>query len=1117
MCAARDRSPVVRSVRTPEAVAALRDWLDTRPEEVRKQGADYFARGAVRRVWAEADHFFKGEVLGQRVHAVLLFWTRGAWSSKCGCPAGRDCKHVCAAAQAWLADVAAGTMDGADPAIAGITTESPAPADLSPPTSSRQNKQEFRDKWSPVLAKKLGRPLTDDEDEQLTRLAALFAETALRPLKIYPAELHRFGFEYVPPVGTTAYQPAFAGWWDHASAPADPWALWQYIAYDYERHGRAIPEVFRPMTDTSAVHTALDNRLAEQELVVWRHALNPPEFAPRSHREAARPSAVRPAAIEPTPLVLAARISPSARDRFEISLATADGRDASDAHLVALRPTPLYEFAGRIWRGPPPLPAAPLPIVALDDPELLARLREFGLRLPDVPVQRVAMRPLLKCWLTRPRVDYDQFVFHAQLLARTDDPPCTKQWTGHGWRWTKDGTPAPRPTEAPVLSFDFAATDQARTHFAGFQLRWNTWTSAWTRSTARTFPDEFIAWQAQLPPGLDVDIAADLAVLLAPALVAHVEFSAAPTGGPGRDWFDLTVAFRVEDTTLTDEEISLLLKARGKWVRLAHHGWRRLEVATANGDPTAAALDRLGLQVGDVFATGRPTKHRMHALQLAGEAAAFSIRDAALAAELRDCAKALAALPPPPLPPGLRATLRHYQEEGFHFLAHLSANSFGGILADDMGLGKTVQALAWLLHLTEAARNEPARAGAPFRVLVICPKSVMHGWLSETERFAPSLHAVTFDPTAKPADDAATGPRLLVANYAQLRRNAAWFKQHPWDAVILDEAQFIKNPSSQTAAVARSLATRHRLALTGTPVENRLLDLWSLLAFAQPGLLGPQAAFNRQYRDDDPTSPTRLQRRARHFLLRRTKGQVATDLPSRTEDEIVVDLEPAQRKLYDAELKRARAQLLGLETNRALDAVRFNILASLLRLRQICCHPALVDPAHAAMPSAKLDALMERLEELRDEGHQVLVFSQFVEMLKLIRPRLAAAGIGHLMITGSTENRAELVEKFQTDRTKTVFLLSLKAAGFGLNLTAASYAILYDPWWNPAVEAQAIDRMHRIGQTRPVTAYRLIADNSIEQKIRLLQQEKAALAGAIVREESLASVLDLESLKQILG
>ena len=254
-----------------------------------------------------------------------------------------------------------------------------------------------------------------------------------------------------------------------------------------------------------------------------------------------------------------------------------------------------------------------------------------------------------------------------------------------------------------------------------------------------------------------------------------------------------------------------------------------------------------------------------------------------------------------------------------------------------------------------------------------------------------------------------------------------------------------------------------------------------------------------------------------HFLLRRTKAQAAPDLPPRTEDELVVELEPAQRKLYDAELKRARAQLLGIETARALDKVRFNILASLLRLRQICCHPALIDPAHAELPSAKLDALLERVEELHEEGHQVLVFSQFVEMLEIIRARLIAAGIGHLMLTGQTENRAELVEEFQRDKTKTVFLLSLKAAGFGLNLTAASYVILYDPWWNPAVEAQAIDRTHRIGQTRPVIAYRLLAANTVEQKIRALQQEKSALAAAVVQEESLAKVLDLDSLRRILA
>ena len=317
--------------------------------------------------------------------------------------------------------------------------------------------------------------------------------------------------------------------------------------------------------------------------------------------------------------------------------------------------------------------------------------------------------------------------------------------------------------------------------------------------------------------------------------------------------------------------------------------------------------------------------------------------------------------------------------------------------------------------------------------------------------------------------------------------------------------------------VARSLRARHRLVLTGTPIENRLTDLWSLFAFAQPGLLGDQPGFRRQYPEIDPAALTRLHRRVQHFLLRRTKAQAAPDLPTRTEDDIIVDLEGPQRRLYDAELKRARAHLLGVNTPGELGAVRFHVLASLMRLRQICCHPALVDPAHASLPSAKLDALLERIEELADEGHQVLVFSQFTSMLEIIRTRLAATGIGHLILTGATENRAELVDTFQTDKTKTVFLLSLKAAGFGLNLTAASYAFLYDPWWNPAAEAQAIDRIHRIGQTRPVMAYRLIADNTVEQKIRALQHAKSALANAVIQEESVATVMDLDSLREILG
>jgi SNF2 family DNA or RNA helicase len=393
----------------------------------------------------------------------------------------------------------------------------------------------------------------------------------------------------------------------------------------------------------------------------------------------------------------------------------------------------------------------------------------------------------------------------------------------------------------------------------------------------------------------------------------------------------------------------------------------------------------------------------------------------------------------------------------------------------------------------------------------------MHGWVTETERFAPELKTALFTPALAVTPPANTGAELLIANYAQLRIQPECFRSHRWDAIVLDEAQFVKNPLSQTAAIVRALHSDHRLALTGTPIENRLLDLWSLFAFAQPGLLGTQAAFRRQYPAEDPSATGRLRRRVRHFLLRRTKAQVAPELPPRTEDEIVVDLEGTQRRLYEAELKRARAQLLGVDTDRALDAVRFNVLASLLRLRQICCHPALISDAHADIPSAKVDALLERLEELRDEGQQVLVFSQFVSLLELIQTRLQAAGITHLMLTGQTENRAELVEKFQTDRSQTVFLLSLKAAGFGLNLTAASYVVLCDPWWNPAVEAQAIDRTHRIGQTQPVVAYRLVAADTVEQKILALQREKAALAASVVQEDSLANVLDLDSLRQILA
>jgi hypothetical protein len=1180
-------------------------------EDIREKGRALFEAGAVDAVRVPADHYVEAHVTDEEKLLVTLFLTRGKWNSVCTCRRESDCRHAAATGLAWLAQVANPKAAVPEPDLAPHTPAPPAP----PP-----EKISFRDHWSPVLASKLGRSLTTAEGKQLENLAELFLEFSHAHGSLYPGVLLRHGFEHTPPRGAPLYAPAFPGWWDHASTPTDPWALWQYIAYDYELAGRPIPEVFRPLTDTALTRAAVQAHLLSHDLATWRRALSvtdqageisdihhatreltglrarirpeggviveirggpgkpwksppqkwfnsladtrpvdfehfsPPEaslglalaaearagtqapairmalsseatanlFRVRATRDAILMPDGRPLAVEPHPLALEARISASGSDRLDLRLVTPDGRDATAATLVTLKPTPLYYFEDRVWDGPPPTPTTPLPTAALGDMRLMSRLRAAGLRLPaalERDVRLVPLRPLLKCWLEAAPDDADAMHFHADLVARAEDMPAEQHFTNTGWQWTSRGAPPPRRAGEPLIEFDLSDALAASPRLTDFNLNWHPWDGHWGRVVTKSFPEEFVAWHASLPKSLAVEAAAGLANLLGPPLQARVEFSAAPAEAGSRDWFNLTVNLRVQDTKLTPEEIALLLRARGKWVSLPRHGWQRLEVVDDDQD-AGAALDRLGLDASDVLADGKPATHRIHALQLAAEADLLEARDAALAEVLRTRARDFATQPPPPLPTGLRATLRPYQIEGYHFLSHLSSLSLGGILADDMGLGKTVQTLTWLLHLAETRAGQPASADTrPFRALVVCPKSVTHGWLVETERFTPTLSAIAFDPLrlGPDAQPATLNSQLLVTNYSQLRLNAAWFRAQSWDAVVLDEGQFIKNPSSQVATVARALRSRHRLVLTGTPIENRLTDLWSLFAFAQPGLLGTATSFRLQYTQTDAAALSRLHRRVRHFLLRRTKAQAAPELPTRTEDDLVVELEGKQRQLYDAELKRARAQLLGIDTNHALAAVRFNVLASLLRLRQICCHPALIDDAHRDLPSAKLEALLERVEELRDEGHQVLVFSQFVTMLEIIRDRLVATGIDHLILTGATENRAELVNTFQTDPTKTVFLLSLKAAGFGLNLTAASYVILYDPWWNPAAEAQAIDRTHRIGQTEAVVAYRLLASGTVEEKIRALQSEKAALAAAVVQEESLSAILDLDSLRQILA
>lgn len=1111
----RYRSPVVRSVRTPEAIDALRARLDEFEPAARQRGRDYYQSRAVLKVWSEADHHVKAEVEGGARYYVTLFYTRGEWTTRCSCPIGVDCKHAYASGLAWIASVEAGARDGRDPGEAAALAAQSALFPSPEPAPAREQALENEIAgWLRAL------PSAEEQEQAILAAANSLGGAATTPLAGLAGLRLRLDHE--------------GGWWAEIRTAHDkPWRTPPQKWFDtLARLRPADFEVLPPAEAALGSALAVECRLVTPVISARRRL---PEVAvnallrTRAAREAFVLPDGSPFVIEPEPLVPEGTVSPDSADRLDIRLVAPDGRVAEPVVLVARQPEPLYLFDDRVWRGPPPVPSPQLPVAALDDPRLMPRLRAAGLRLPAglaAEVRVVTLRPRLRCWLT-PVLASGERDFHLQLTAATDEPSCEQHWTGAGWRWAKNAAPPPRVAGSPALEFDLAPARASSYALGGFRLTWDGWAESWTRPVANTFPDEFTAWHAALPEGLDVEVSPELATLFGAPLHASVAVDIAAAPDSEKDWFDLSVGLTIADTTLSPDEIALLLKARGKWVNLPRHGWRRVAV-DVNIDPaSAAALDRLGLGVDDVVGTGRPARHRLHALQLALEAEALAARDNVLVHALQDRARTLSALPPAPLPEGLRAELRPYQKEGYQFLCHLTAQGFGGVLADDMGLGKTVQTLAWLLHLAalraSGTGGTPVGSGnmgdtpmpRPFRALVVCPKSVTHGWLVETTRFAPGLAISAFAPGGQhlPSE----GASVVVANYTQLRLNAPRFRAELWDAVVLDEGQFIKNPGSQVAVAARSLRARRRLVLTGTPIENRLADLWSLFAFAQPGLLGDQPGFRRQYSEVDPAALARLHRRVRHFLLRRTKAQAAPDLPARTEDEIVVELEGEQRRLYDAELKRARAHLLGIDTKSALDAVRFHVLASLLRLRQICCHPGLIDPAHAELPSAKLEALMERIEELADEGHQVLVFSQFVEMLQLIRARLVKGGIGHLILTGATENRAELVDTFQSDKTKTVFLLSLKAAGFGLNLTAASYAFLFDPWWNPAAEAQAIDRIHRIGQTKPVTAYRLIAEGTVEEKIRLLQRDKSALADAVIQEESLATVMDLDSLRRILG
>ena len=468
------------------------------------------------------------------------------------------------------------------------------------------------------------------------------------------------------------------------------------------------------------------------------------------------------------------------------------------------------------------------------------------------------------------------------------------------------------------------------------------------------------------------------------------------------------------------------------------------------------------------------------------------------------------------LPKGVNAEFREYQVKGFHWLWFMYQYGLNGILADDMGLGKTLQALSLLQKAKETDGQEPT--------LVICPTTVVFNWESEIAKFTPELSCLKLSGTERtelfkkiPEYD------IVITSYALVRRDIAKLKKYNFRYIILDESQNIKNATSQTAQAVKSLNAKHKLALSGTPIENKLEELWSVFDFLMPGFLFSMSEFNYRYvtpimERQDKTVEKRLKLQIYPFILRRMKRDVAKDLPDKVENMAYCELTDEQRDFYLEVLDSTKEELFKSIEMNGLEKSRMSIFSALLRLRQICCHPRLYDKEHVkgVMKSGKFEYLKSMLEQIIAEKHRVLLFSQFVDMLDIVKDWLERAGIPYEYLTGKTKDRQGAVERFNENPNIPIFLISLKAGGTGLNLTGADYVIHYDPWWNPAVEDQATDRAYRIGQTKKVFVYRLITKNTVEEKIQKLKTRKRNLVDSVISiDRNIVKSLTMDDIKDI--
>jgi hypothetical protein len=792
---------------------------------------------------------------------------------------------------------------------------------------------------------------------------------------------------------------------------------------------------------------------------------------------------------------------------FTQRLSVPGGQSHSLAEVQFFSQRPPLALAGRTFyllRNAPP-------------PQLL----EHWTSQPAVPVRRLSHRLLMHLRKSQSNhgVDWEQlciahpakpqFIFELldetvrlRLLAKSQRDQSVWLWNGHEWQM-HEAKRAPGGSKPEIL-------DDARLEPATLWLRQLDWFTPepglWVGDANESFLGALARAWVDRPKEADYLGNPGFHRLflsprqLRPRLMVK---------GSGIDWLSISAEWEQESLKLTTADLQRLQTATGRFVHLPDAGWVELDSAAVQSAHEAMA---------DMGVDGLvPVAQRVGLEQVAhlDEEGLQRFGDSPQAKALRERLQDFRGVPGTALPGSVQAEVRPYQKDGFDFLCHLTQIRLGGILADDMGLGKTLQTLAWLAWLKERNGKNPKPS------LVICPASVLHNWRREANRFTPQMKVLVLESGAARHNLRKQIPQhdLIVTNYALLRRDLEELQKFAFRTVILDEAQFIKNPGAQVTQSVKQLKSEHRLALTGTPLENRLLDLWSITDFIQPGYLGNQEQFAETYepRGENAESAQRIARKRlsaklRPLLLRRLKKHVAKDLPDRIEQRRDCELGEGQRKLYLAELRRSREQVMKTVAEKGLNKSKIHVLAALTRLRQICCHPKLVGSDTA---SGKTETLFELLDSLLAEGQKVLLFSQFVQMLELLEQECRARQFPTHILTGQTKNRQEVVNAFQADPNASVFLLSLRAAGTGLNLTTASYVVLYDPWWNPAVEAQAIDRSHRIGQTHTVNAYRLISPGTVEEKIWELQQSKAQTIADVLGEEGFARSLSKSDLEYL--